>query len=73
MKQFVMSMKETTPNCFLLLPNCLQVLNILYDWPVKYYFDDFGKWLLGYRIELSCLYVFISTFNVYTHIRRIKV
>ena len=26
--------------------------------PLDIIFDDFGKWLLGYRIEFSCLYIF---------------
>ena len=35
--------------------------------PLNIMFDDFGIWLLGYRIELSCLFIpqghyFISTF-----------
>ena len=51
--------------------NCLQVLNIFYDWPVKYYFDNFGIWLLGYRIEFSCLYIpqghnFINTLRLWS-------
>ena len=33
---------------------------IFSDWPVKYIciiFEDFGIWLLGYRIKFSCLYI----------------
>ena len=49
-----------------LLTTCLNVLKIIYDSPVKYYFDDFGIWLLGYKTEFSYLYIsqglyFIST------------
>ena len=25
--------------------------------PFKYYIDDLGIWLLGYRIEFSCLFI----------------
>ena len=38
-------------------PNCPQVLEKLYDWRVKNIFNDFGIWLLGNRIEFTCLYV----------------
>ena len=47
---------------------CLQVIQIFYDWPVKYNFlDDFGIWLLCNRIEFIWLYIlhghyFISFF-----------
>ena len=40
-------------------------IKIFYDSPFKYYFDEFGIRLLGYKIEFSCLYIphghFIST------------
>ena len=32
-------------------------LKIFYDWPVKYIFDNFDIWLLGYWVEFSCLHI----------------
>ena len=57
--------KRNTTSVFL-LSNYSQELKIFYDWPVKYYFWHFGICLLGYRIEISFLYIpqghyFIST------------
>ena len=54
-KESVLSLKVKNTALVLLLANCQQVLNIFY---VQYYFfDDFGIYLLGYRIEFSCLYI----------------
>jgi len=44
-------------NIGFLLSNCPQELDFFYELHVEYYFDDFGIWLLKYRIELSCLYI----------------
>ena len=54
MRESVLSLNEKNNTTLVfLLSNCPQVLKIFYDWPIKYYFDDFCVWLLGYRIELS--------------------
>jgi len=51
MRESVLSLKEKKPQHW--FSYCPYVLKIFYDWPIKYYFDDFCVWLLGYRIELS--------------------
>ena len=64
----MLSLKEKNNTTLIfLLSNWLQVLKLFYDWPVNIMFDDFGIWLLGYRIEFSCLFIqqrynFISFF-----------
>ena len=67
-KESVLSLKtKQKHNIVFLLSSCLQVLKFFYDWPIVFdIFDDFGIWLLGYRIKFSCLYIpqvhyFIST------------
>ena len=48
MRESVLSLKEKKPTTLVfLLSNCPHVLKIFYDWPIKYYFDDFCVWLLG--------------------------
>jgi len=57
-KESVLSLKEkTTQHGFSYRQSCPKVLNIFYDWPLNINFDDLGKWLLGYRIHISGLYL----------------
>ena len=46
--------RKNNPTVFL-LSNSLQVLKSFVTDPLNIIFDEFGSWLLGYRIKFSCL------------------
>ena len=59
-KVTVLNLKEkATQHWFSYFWNCPQVLKIFYDWPVKYYFDDFGTHVYDYSNIRSSLDVYI--------------
>ena len=73
MKEFVLSLKEKNTQHLFLLSKCPQVLKSFMTDPLNIIFDDLRIWLLGYRIEFSCLYTcipkglyFISTLWVWS-------
>ena len=58
MKESMLSSKEKTNNTTLILQNYPQVLKTLFMTDLlNIIIDDFGIWLLGYRIKFSCLYI----------------
>jgi len=51
MKESVLNLNEKNNNYFQIAQNTKSLH------PLDIIFDDFGIWLLGYRIEISCLYI----------------
>ena len=67
MKNFVLSLnKKTKQHCFSYFHIAPKYYKSIMTNPFNIILDNFGTWLLGYRIEFSCLYIpqehyFIST------------
>ena len=66
-KEFCVELvRKNNTTLVFLLSNCPQVLKSFMTDPLNIIFDNFWIWLLGYRIELSCLnilkaYYFMNT------------